>query len=223
MLILALDTTTRAGSLAIVRDGVVVSEYTGDSTRTHGERLPADFLRVSEAAGVRLHDFDLLAVAAGPGSFTGLRVGIAAIQGLSFALQKNVVPVSTLEAIAQAGRGARVAVWMDAQRGEVFAAIPGEIDASSGSPEDVLAGWLSQTDLRGIAFHGDGAVRYAERIHRVLGSYVTVAATVPPLAGAIGMIAAAQPDRGVHPHAIVPIYVRRPDAELARDRRLGLG
>jgi hypothetical protein len=71
---------------------------------------------------------------------------------------------------------------MDAQRHEVFAAIPGEIDATSGSPEDVLAAWLSETDLRGIEFHGDGAVRYADRIHHVLGEYVRVAAGVPPLA-----------------------------------------
>lgn len=225
MLILALDTTTRAGSLAVVRDGLVVCERVGDPTRTHGERLPTDFLRVCEHAGVRLHDIDLLAVAAGPGSFTGLRVGIAAIQGLAFALKKDVVPISTLDAIAQAGRGssARVAAWMDAQRGEVFAAIPGEFEASSASPEDVLANWLSHTDLRGIAFHGDGAVRYADRIVKVLGQYVTVATSVPPLAGAIGVMAAHQPHRAVHPHAIVPIYVRRPDAELARDRRLGLG
>ena len=221
MLILALDTTTRAGSLAIVRDGAPVVEIVGDATLTHGQRLPADVARACERAGVALRDVDLFAVAAGPGSFTGLRVGIAAIQGLAFALQRHVVPVSTLEAIAETPRasGARVAAWMDAQRHEVFAAIPGEFEPTSGSPEDVLAAWLSETDLRGIEFHGDGAVRYASRIHHVLGDYVRVAASVPPLAAAIGAIANRQPERAVLPHAIVPIYVRRSDAELARDRR----
>ena len=221
MLILALDTTTRAGSVAIVRDGAPVVEIAGDATLTHGQRLPADLARACEQAGVALRDIDLFAVAAGPGSFTGLRVGIASIQGLAFAFQRQVVPVSTLEAIAERPRaaGARVAAWMDAQRHEVFAAIPGEIEATSGSPEDVLAAWLSETDLRGIEFHGDGAVRYADRIHHVLGDYVRVAAAVPPLAAAIGAIAHREPQRAVSPHAIIPIYVRRSDAELARERR----
>ena len=221
MLILALDTTTRAGSLAIVRDGAVVNEIVGDPTLTHGQRLPGEFARICQEAGVQLPEIDLFAVAAGPGSFTGLRVGIAAIQGLAFALDRKVVPVSTLEAIAEAprSRGARAAAWMDAQRQEVFAEIPGEIEAASGTPEDILSAWLSRTDLRGIEFHGDGAVRYAERIHKVLGRYVQTATGTPPLAGAIGAIAAREPARAVLPHAIVPIYVRRPDAELARDRR----
>ena len=223
MLILALDTTTRSGSLAVVRDGAIVAEMTGDAQLTHGQRLPADVARVADAAGVSLRDIELFAVAAGPGSFTGLRVGIAAIQGLAFALNRRVVPVSTLDAIAERPRtaGARVAAWMDAQRQEVFASIPGEIDATSGSPEDILSAWLSETDLRGIEFHGDGAVRYADRIHHVLGNYVRVAATTPPLAGSIGAIAERESQRAVVPHAIVPIYVRRSDAELARDRRTG--
>ena len=221
MLILALDTTTRAGSLAILRDGDVLSEVIGEPALTHGQRLPTDLGRVCAAAGVELRDVDLFAVAAGPGSFTGLRVGIAAIQGVAFANHRKVVPVSTLDAIAEKPRsaGKRVAAWMDAQRHEVFAAIPGEIEPRSGSPEDVLAAWLSETDLRGIEFHGDGAVRYADRIHHVLGDYVRVAAATPPLARSIGAIAAREPGRAVLPHAIVPIYVRRSDAELARDRR----
>lgn len=221
MLILALDTTTRDGSLAIVRDGGVVLETTGDSNLTHGQRLPNDFARVCTEAGVSVRDIELFAVAAGPGSFTGLRVGIAAVQGLAYSLNRQVVPVPTLEAIAYRPKqtGARVAVWMDAQRHEVFAELPGEIAASSGSPEDILANWLSHTDLRGIEFHGDGAVRYAARIHKVLGTYVRVASQAPPLAAAIGLIAASEPERGVSPHAVVPIYVRRPDAELARERR----
>jgi tRNA threonylcarbamoyladenosine biosynthesis protein TsaB len=223
VLILALDTTTRAGSVAIVQDGAVVQEIVGDATLTHGQRLPAAFSDVAERAGVALRQVDVFAVAAGPGSFTGLRVGIAAIQGLAFAFRKNVVPISTLEAIAERPRtrGVRVAAWMDAQRHEVFAAIPGEIDPSSGTPEDILANWLSQTDLRGIEFHGDGAVRYAQRIYTVLGDYVRVASSVPPLAGSLGLIAAREPNRAVLPHAIVPIYVRRSDAELARERRAG--
>ena len=83
-------------------------------------------LRLVGEAGIVLGAVDLLAVAAGPGSFTGLRVGIAAMQGLAMATGKPIVPVSTLEALARVGSvddGRLVAPWVDAQRGEVFAAV----------------------------------------------------------------------------------------------------
>lgn len=230
MLILALDTTSRAGSLAVVRDGELVHEMSGDPAVTHGQRLPLDFARVCEAAGVALRDIDVFAVAAGPGSFTGLRVGIAAVQGLAVATGRRVVAVSTLEAVAAtAPRGEdRVAAWVDAQRGEVFAQMfkgPGTREIAgarppiSATPEAVLDAWREDAPLHDIAFHGDGAVRYADRIRAVLGPDARIAGAAVRLAGAIGRIAATEPDRAVLPHAIVPIYVRRPDAELARARR----
>ena len=227
MLILALDTTSRAGSLAIVRDTAVVHEIVGDASRTHGERLPLEFERICNDARVSLHDIDVFAVAAGPGSFTGLRVGIAAIQGLAVALGRRVVPVSTLEAVAFATDDPPeyIGTWVDAQRGEVFAQlfvhrIP-RGEAFSAPPEIVLESWGREIALGNVAFHGDGAVRYSERIRAVIGPFARVADAARPLAGAIGRIAAAEPQRAVLPHAIVPIYVRRPDAELARARREG--
>ena len=127
MLILALDTSSAAGSAAIARDGVVLAERAGDGTRTHGQRLPRELMAILDAAGVALHDVDRLAVATGPGSFTGLRVGIATIQGLALAQHKLVVPVSSFEALAfVAGPGAAaIAPWIDAHRGEVFAVLYG--------------------------------------------------------------------------------------------------
>ena len=225
MLILALDTTSRAGSLALVRDGEVVEELTGEPARTHGERLPLEFARLCAGAGVALTDIELLAVAAGPGSFTGLRVGIAAIQGLAVALERLVVPVSTLEAVAAAaGEKRPLGAWVDAQRGEVFAQLftsEGRTQPVNAPPERVLEHWRADTPLDDVLFAGDGAARYAERIAAAIGSNAQVQREPRPLAGAIGRIAAAHPERAVRPHAIVPIYVRRPDAELARARRDG--
>src|SRR5512143_1763445 len=74
MLILSLDTTSRTGSAAGVQDGRVLAETLGDPARTHGERLPGDLMRALAEAGVALRQVGLFAVAAGPGSFTGLRV-----------------------------------------------------------------------------------------------------------------------------------------------------
>ncbi len=236
VLILAIDTTSRAGSVALAREGAVLYEMTGDPSLTHGQRLPLDFTRACREAGVSLEDIDLFAVAAGPGSFTGLRVGIAAIQGLAFAMNRAVVPVTTFEAVAAAARSSspKIAAWVDAQRGEVFAQLferrpvpPDGTGASpldapiSASPEAVLARW-SDKDLGDASFEGDGAVRYADRIRAALGMRTRIADAVPPLASAIARIAAKSPDRAVLPHAIVPVYVRRPDAELARERRGGM-
>src|SRR3954463_13196783 len=128
MRVLALDTTTRAGSVAVVDDGRVLVEQTGDAARTHAERLPAEVLDALAAAGLALRDVELFAVASGPGSFTGLRIGIATIQGFAFVSQKPVVPVSALRALAEPaaeGRpaGTRVGAWMDAHRLEVFSAL----------------------------------------------------------------------------------------------------
>ena len=222
VLILALDTTSRQGSLAVMRGSDVIGELTGDHALTHAERLPRDFARVCERAGVALGDIELFAVAAGPGSFTGLRVGIAAIQGLAFGLDRRVVAVSTLEAVtaaAPSGPG-RIAAWVDAQRGEVFAQLAGGVTPPLvAAPEAVLDAWREDTRLDSLVFHGDGAVRYADRIRAAAGPAARIAIEAPPLAAAIGRIAASAPERAVLPHAIVPIYVRRPDAELARDRR----
>jgi tRNA threonylcarbamoyladenosine biosynthesis protein TsaB len=188
-----------------------------------------DLASACEAAGVRIGDIDLFVVAAGPGSFTGLRIGIATVQGLAMARNRRVVPVSTLEAVAAAAgvgpgvagpRAARIAAWIDALRGEVFAQV---FEASGPISEVVAAAPLTVVAshrgiLDGAEFHGDGAVRYREEILAAIGGPVRVAESVPLLAGAIGLIAARQPDRAVLPHAVVPIYVRRPDAEIARGR-----
>jgi tRNA threonylcarbamoyladenosine biosynthesis protein TsaB len=225
VLILALDTTTRAGSAAVLRDDRVLREAAGDPAVTHGQRLPADLARLLDEAGVAVADVDLFAVAAGPGSFTGLRVGIATVQGLAMARGRRIVPVSVLDALADAAADGtrRVAAWMDGQRGQVFAALYAA-DARSViaqptalSPEATLASWRQAADLTNAIFAGDGAVRYRDVLAARLGVAIEVVEPTP-LAGVIGRIAARDPSRAVLPHAVVPIYVRRSDAELARDR-----
>jgi tRNA threonylcarbamoyladenosine biosynthesis protein TsaB len=227
--ILAIDTTTRAGSTAVLDDQHVLIELTGVAAITHGERLPSDVARTLSAAGVALDTVDLLAVVAGPGSFTGLRVGIASMQGLAFARGLKIVPVSALEAIArQAHRsmtpGRTIAAWVDAHRGEVFATLYagsplGELaPPAAASPEDTLRS-CERLDVSGsLFFAGDGAVRYRDAIVATLGDRAEVQAAAAALAAEAGRIAAVHPERAVTPDAVVPIYVRRPDAELARER-----
>jgi tRNA threonylcarbamoyladenosine biosynthesis protein TsaB len=172
----------------------------------------------------------LLAVVAGPGSFTGLRVGIATIQGLAFAKDLKVVPVSSLEALALAAAadappGALIAPWVDAQRGEVFASVYSQAPlaevapASAASPEATLAALAAVAGDAPLQFAGDGALRYRDAVQARFGSAATFVEPVPPLAPIAAWIAGDHPERAVLPHAIAPIYVRRPDAELARERR----
>jgi tRNA threonylcarbamoyladenosine biosynthesis protein TsaB len=231
MRVLALDTTTRAGSVAIVDDDTVVDERRGDAARTHAERLPAEILALAAANQTRLAGVDLFAVASGPGSFTGLRIGIATLQGFAFVQGSKMVGISALEVLAHCASrdlpaGARVAAWMDAYRRDVFAALYRVTDApifnpdrlveieapSVGSPASTWARW-SGLGLP-VVVVGDGAVLYRETIAsaRILPS--------PLLAGAIGRLAVAYARRGaaVHPSGIHPLYVRRPDAEITRDK-----
>lgn len=233
MLVLALDTTTRAGSVAVVTDDRVLLERPGDAARTHAERLPGEILSALDEAGASIGDVEMFAVASGPGSFTGLRVGIATIQGLAVATSRGVMAVSALEALAQsasAGRsvGDLIAVWMDAYRHEVFSAlyrVAGlepysqerleEIEGPVASPPDAaLARWLG-LGHRPNVWIGDGSAVYSTVIEGI-GEVRTTA----PIAGAIGRIAISRRRaRGtIDPAAIQPLYVRRPYAEVARDR-----
>jgi tRNA threonylcarbamoyladenosine biosynthesis protein TsaB len=229
MRVLALDSTTRSGSVALVDNGLVIDEREGDPSRTHGERLPAELAQL----GAPWSTVDVFAVASGPGSFTGLRIGIATMQGLALVTGRPVAGVSGLEAHAQiasqlVGPDALVAVWIDAQRGEVFSALYRTTDApvftrerlveieapAVAAPAFTLRAW-SQYDLRSAIFAGDGTARYASSIEAAESGPRIAPPTL--LAGAIGRMAAASGDLAGSPSAIHPLYVRRPDAELHRD------
>jgi tRNA threonylcarbamoyladenosine biosynthesis protein TsaB len=230
MRVLALDTTTRAGSVAVLDDRRVIVERTGDGSRTHAERLPAEVLDVLAAAGSSTADVDLFAVASGPGSFTGLRIGIATIQGLAFVHGRRVAAVSALRALAEGAAqgmppGTRVGAWMDAYRREVFSALYEVRDskaaavadlveleeATVGSPAATIERWTRAGAPAIIC--GDGAV-----IYEAMLSGVTVMPP-PALAGFIGQLAVVAAQRGttVGPAGVQPLYVRRPDAEIARE------
>jgi tRNA threonylcarbamoyladenosine biosynthesis protein TsaB len=186
-------------------------------------------IRLLDEAGASMDQVGLLAVIAGPGSFTGLRVGIATVQGLAMAGGLRIVAVPALEALAAAVEAPDprhlIAPWMDAQRGEVFAAAytadgAGQLQPpSSDSPARALARLLARPGMEPIVFVGDGALRYRDLIAAGLGSRAAIVDPTPPLAPVAARYAAAHADRAVLPHAVVPIYVRRPDAELAKDRR----
>ena len=186
----------------------VAPGWPGDSdtvaeTRSHAERLPGDILRVVESSGVTLASIDLFAIAAGPGTFTGLRIGIATIQGLAFVNGKRVVPVSALMALAAAASreepaGRTIGAWMDAHRRDVFSALfettdrspfdPGgliEIEgAAVGDPAATLTRWEAAGHVPDILV-GDGAILFAATVPVQISTLEQL-----PLAAVIGRMAA---------------------------------
>lgn len=232
MVVLALDTTTRRGSAALTRDGRLEGTFSGDALITHGERLPGDLLALLARHGVGVADVDLFAVASGPGSFTGLRIGIASLQGFALANSRPLVGVSALDALNDAARvpadaaasplaneDSVVAAWLDAQRGQVFSAVYQRERVIEGPLVDVPSSVLEAWDSPPALFIGDGALAY-ERVIRDRYPDAQIVREVPPLAPAVARLAEQYVrDHGPQPpDAIRPIYVRRPDAELARDR-----
>jgi tRNA threonylcarbamoyladenosine biosynthesis protein TsaB len=227
MLVLALDTTTPGGSVAIARAGRVIREEAGDPSLPPASQLPGRLMALLDHVAVDLSAVDAFAVATGPGSFTGLRVGIATMQGLAFAARKPLVGVSALDALARiasgdAHAGDRVAAWVDAWRGEVYAAL---YDHGRLVEPPVVArplDLLSRLDGREVLFVGGGAQAYAGLIRDALGDAARIhEPPAPPLAGEIARLAAADAarGRGAPPGAIRPLYVRRSEAEAARDAR----
>ena len=227
MFILALDTTTRGGSVAVTRDAQLLALVPGDATRSHSERLPGEIEAALTQAGLQRGDIGLLAVATGPGAFTGLRIGLAAMQGLAMTLDRPVIGISALDALAAEVEGANlVAPWMDAQRGEVFAML---LDATTGrtlesplagDPAAVLLAWRAHLSGRAAVFIGDATSRDAALI-AAAGAGQWATRTPPPLAPALARLAGIRAARGEAglPHQLTPIYVRRPDVEIERERR----
>jgi tRNA threonylcarbamoyladenosine biosynthesis protein TsaB len=238
VVILALDTTTRAGSVAVLQDDTVISSVEGDGRATHGERMPAEIARAVDLAGLSIADVQLLAVASGPGAFTGLRIGLAAVQGLAMVLDVPVIGVSSLDALAfttwpqiPQPPSTTLWAWMDAQRGEVFATryqatadetddwLPAEPPVV-GEPSQLLP-LIAKHRSEAIVLVGDGAIKHREAINEwSRGAWQVID---PPLilAAAIGAIGRRLAARGLAgpPHALQPLYVRRPDAEIERERR----
>jgi tRNA threonylcarbamoyl adenosine modification protein YeaZ len=199
VLTLAFDTATNVATSALLEDGKLLGERTG----TPG-RLLEDVDDLLASADAEPGELRWIVVGTGPGSFTGLRMGLAASRTLALALDVQVAGVSTLEALA-AGAPAALPV-IDARRREVFALIDGKPVAA---PPDQLSNSL----LQGRVLVGDGAVRYRD-------VFEEAGAEIPPDDSELHVPRAsvhARLARDFGPAELVePIYVRVPDADKLR-------
>lgn len=182
MLILALDTSTTGLSVALMEDEYPLAECTLVSGSHHSETLLSTIDWLTSISCRKIEDVGLIVCTTGPGSFTGLRIGISTAKGLAFALNKGLVGVSSLAALAfnEIGRDLTSCPMLDARRSQLYY---GQYRLSqSGSPETVLTDCVGDIDsiLAEIndrtLFVGEGALKYREKIRKKLGEKALFAA-----------------------------------------------
>jgi len=224
--ILAIDTSTLTASVALLRDNVIVLAKES-SENAHSESVLAFIDECLQAGNLTLGELDTIAVGAGPGSFTGLRIGMATVKGLCFATGVSLTPVSSLAALAfecsaHCPDDAIIASILDARRKEVFVGLfaqEGDSLRSIGeeqvlAPADVealLAERLTKAERKRVVLCGDGASKY-EDIVAACGPRCGDA-TLTPTASAVAALARNLPALDALASA-KPTYVRLPEAEI---------
>ena len=228
MKILALDSTAKIASCAVLEDKRLLSLFNIDNGLTQSELLLPMIEASLENLGLKISDIRMLAVTVGPGSFTGVRIGTATVKGLAFGRDIPCAPVSTLEALAYNLIGCEgiVVSAMDARRAQVYTAIfharNGEIERLSDDaalPIDTLADMLKKYDGERIYIVGDG---YSIAHSRLSELGIKLECTPPLLTGqsaySVGLVGLKMHSNGecVTDMQITPTYLRLPQAERER-------
>ena len=218
MRLLAVETSTRAGGVALLEGECLRGEYLLDVSATHSERLMPAIDRLLADAGWAAADLQGLAVAVGPGSFTGLRIGLSVVKGLALALGIPVAAVPTLDAMAAALPFASLPVCpvLDARKGEVYACLFRWDGAAMRREWEYLAltpAHLAARLTEPVVLLGDGAPLIQTPHARPVPPHRRV-----PSPGAVGVLGEARLAGGqtVAAGELVPIYLRPSEVELKR-------
>ena len=227
MILMCVDTSGPSAGLALVRDGELIYEATLVNSLTHSVNLMPMAEEALRSSGLEMKDIGLFAAVAGPGSFTGVRIGVAAVQGMAQGLNKLCLPVNALEALAFGLLCDEPVICpiRDARAGQVYGAA---FRAGRRLMEDAvlkLPEYMGEIKLLGerFVFTGDGVPVSRGQVVEALGGR---AAFAPPhlsllKAGSAAMIAWKKRDQAVQPHELLPLYLRRPQAEREREARNG--
>ena len=219
MKVLAVDTAAGGCSVALLDGEALVAEQASREANGPVSRLLPLIDELLARAGLKPSRVDLMAVTRGPGSFTGLRVGLATVQGLALATGVPVVAVSTLEALAfQAAADAVVAPMIDARRGEVYCAVYRVADGRPTvlAPEAALAPGEAARRIEGdCLLIGSGVPVYEEELVAVLADRAVLA---PPdlhalRAASVGRLALRRIGEAVPAEELIPRYLRDADAK----------
>ena len=230
MLILAFESSARPASVALLRDGCLLSQYSQCSALTHSRTLLPMAEDMLKNAELTIGDVELFAVARGPGSFTGVRIGVSTVKGLAWAANKPCVGVSTLEAMAWHGlaAGGVVCPVMDARRSQVYNAL---FEIRDGRPvrlcEDrpialeELAPQLKELD-RPAFLVGDGAAITAKYLESAGIPFRTAPENLV-WQSAWGVAMAASDRTPGTADSLLPVYLRLSQAERERQERMNAG
>jgi len=216
-LILAVDTTHEFGSLALLQGTEVMEEVLLHSPEGFGQILFERLAQLLERQGCNVQDVDCFAAASGPGSFTGVRIGLACVKGLAEATGKPVAAVSNLEVLATFGTAEMRAVVLDARRGEIYGAVY-DMRGEAVLPETVMpfTAWLQTLPAGEIEFISTDFSPFAAALRGTRFEKARIVTAPRALAAAVGRIACEswRAGRAADPAAIEANYVRRSDAEL---------
>ena len=232
MKILAFETSAKSASTAVVENGRVLASAYQCTGLTHSRTLMPMLEAMLKNSELTLNDMDLLAVAAGPGSFTGLRIGVSAVKGLAFAADKPCCAVSTLQAMATPLahlEGALIICAMDARRQQIYNALftvqggklvrecPDRALALAEVMEDIQANEKFRTMRKIIV--GDGAELCYDYLSES-GISCEMAPAMLLRQSAVGVALAADGAETVTAAALRPVYLRISQAERERNARL---
>jgi len=223
MIILAVDTTTPSGSVALLRDEALLGEFNLESASTHSTRLLSSIDLLIRANRLDIQDVDAYAVAAGPGSFTGIRIGLSAVKSLAFASGKLVAPVSTLEALASkiAAPPVRLACpILDAKKGEIYAALfeakgPRLIEPIPQGAYDPDAFFTRLPAHRVTSFIGNGLDLYRDKLLTYMRDKARFPRRSPFIAAEVGRLGhrLLLEGKGVPAGGLEPVYFRKSQVE----------
>lgn len=226
--LLLINTATPAGSIALSKGETLVAELLLNLASPHSDRLLPGIEQLLSATGCTLEQLDALAVVAGPGSFTGLRVGVATAKGLAVALRKPLVGISSLQALAAQAVGTPLPIcaMLDARKQEVYAGLFQWRDGLPGflSEERVIDPSALLDEISGdTLFIGDGALAYRTLIIRQLGARAHFApwpCHALRIGNAAPLAQAALENGGGHSAAeFTAVYIRRSEAEIMYENR----
>jgi tRNA threonylcarbamoyladenosine biosynthesis protein TsaB len=227
-LLLAVETASRRASAALLRGAELLAEERAAAGRSGAESLLPCIDRVLAAARLELSALSGFAVSIGPGSFTGLRVGLATVKGLAFGSDRPVAAVPTLAALARGAPPSAdpVVALLDAQRGELYAAVfPPGAPGAPGAAEPVEAVYtpeaLAERLPERCLLVGEGVALCGDRLRELRGPGVALGPSSDPRAADVGWLGQQQLDagRGRDAAELVPRYVRRAEAEVRRTGR----
>lgn len=226
---LAFDTSSTSGSIALVRDGSLVAEWTVGDVGTHADWLMRSIDGILASRGLRVTDVDNFAVCTGPGSFTGLRIGVSTVKGLAWALGKDVITVSTLKALALNARYSLdpVCPMLDARKKEVYTALysfsSGSVETlipESALPPSELFDKIRDLGLNApVLFIGSGLAVYGQLVREQVRQSVFAPEPLWHVRAANTALLASEPDaRSCSPLTLAPVYLRKSEAEIKAGR-----